>query len=712
MASKRTRSAAARQTESDNASVSGYLGNSKRQKRAYNPTGDQADTEEASLLRVTRNGTVRRPIKPQPAAARPRARQPPPSGQDDDDDESVNINFHTVVSASNEARRSGLRTVNGILAIKTLADTDQTASKEENDNDPHAEERENGRSLRSILRRNPPRQRYDESFRRELCEPVLSSSEPSASHTPPNVAAGSSANTRTVMLSSRTQQQEQVRPIRRGISTPRAEHKDPSSDSSNENDADIAIEVGEDSAFIQAPRPDEDLATVTVIINSPGGIIQTLAHAAWTGSGKWNISFDKARGGIQNDVDKCGTVLGRNLMKHTKDLQTIFDTAADAAINDHTDDDGAEGYEQTIHCLRDHSQQIGNHFVGIDKLIGRICTEELSGSKDLAGRAIKLRRALLRDIAKRLIPMMVLAIQKACLLGPSEDRRGKRRVEFSSYTLQFFLRCVSWTRRLERALTRGLELWPFDPEFRQDENTLDEEQVKSKDAKKTSRRVFEKQLSALHSKAKEAEGEMQRQAQAAAREEIQGQHRHRQLLRERELDAANELEEAEESKMKLERWQAFCQASQALKHAQNPMKEKWDAAGKVRSSNQVLRQAAPHNSVPSAQRNVQFSSHAPASTSVQGYMNRVEGDLSANDADAEYIFHDDPADEPWGLDWASDEEKKLLWAIRYDPNYEVVSMAAKLRRKEYDVYRKASAFKKAYRSEYSRKGRPVPGWAK
>lgn len=753
MASRRTRSATQWLADGDSSNVTDYMGPSKRQKRA-NENDNQTDSEQTLPVRVTRSAAARRILSAQMSAAtHSRARRSPVIEEEEEDeetgdDEIVNVNFNTIASASNDARRGRPQTVNGVQVAEIQAALDLIASDGEGDDEAHNEDgeendtrsrsavhplrRQLGKPLNSAPIREP--RQYTEQLqgnsnggtvRRNLYEFEASSPEPPARTSPPKPAFKNRIN---ASIRSRPQQQHQS--SRRSLTVPRIGHNDASSDSNEDSDEEIPVEIGEDSAFIEAPRPDENLATVKVIINSIGGMIATLGRSAWTGYGKWDASFDTARGGIQDDVRKCRTVLGRKLMEQTKALKDIFENAA-AAKGEDEDEDEDQG---AIDYLGDYSGQLGIQFTGIDTLIGKICTEELAstGEVNLAERAIKKRRALLKDVAKRLIPMIVLVIQKTCYLGPTELHGGKLHLQLSSFTLQFFLRSVGWARRLERALARGLEQWPIDPEFRRNEEQLNQDEFKSKQAKKQARIIFEKQLSALHDKAKEAERAMQNDMREAAREKLQERRRQRQLVRDKALYTAEQSFQAEESRRVAERWEAFCRSTQALNYARDPMKEKWDAAEKAYSRQQASTQSHLHHFTRHAQRGAQASSQAPIPRESQGDANRVENGLSKTKPTQPHAAMNDfrtharssgigrehgtnqelsTPDEPWGLDWTPREEKILLMAIRYDRNYLSDGIALELRRKEFDVARKAAAVKKAYRSIYRELGRPIPEWA-
>lgn len=716
MAPKRTRSVTQRLAESKSFNVPDHMGPSKRQKRVLEE-GGEVGTEQLSPARVTRSGTVRRKSsKQKPTLTTSQARQPPGNEGNNDEDEEVNVNFNTVVFVSNEARRTRPQTVNGVRIAEMNSAPNSVASDGENNKGPYdenanyeGEDEPGDRSTTHSLRIHPVRtlnsgsakrpsqlaEQYsrrlsnDDKARGDLYE-FMPSPEAPANQSSPKTAHRGIANTRkapTPRSKARMQHDSKKRSTEVGTVEP--DDKGPESEEGIGED--VTVGVGEDSAFIEAPRPDENLATVSIIVNSMGGMIKTLAHAAWTGNSKWDASFDTARGGIRDDVEQCRTGAGRRLMKHLRALMNIFDNAAASAMHE---EEGDDDYKKTMDYLRDQSNEVGGHLAGIDKLVEMICTDGLATSSDLAREAIKARRSLLRDLAKRLIPMMIIMIQTVRFLGPSEERGGKLHLQFSSFTLQFFLRTVGWAGRLQKALARGLEQWPFDEEFRNDRE-LDGDQIRSKKLKQQSRDTFRKQLLALHDKAKEAARAMQKQIREPARQLLQRRRRQRQLVREKALSAAQETFQAEESRRAAERWLAFCQSTQALREASDPMKEKWDTAERARFTQPATRPPNLQERAQHAPRGVHTSSRTLLARNAQG---------NANGA-----F---PPEQPWGLDWTETEERTLVRAIRYHRDYDPISMAMELRRSQEDVARKAAALKKAYRSMYRERGRQIPGWAK
>lgn len=690
MASKRTR-IAMQQLADDchSANEADYFGPSKRQTRENEKGSHQPSPEQTLPIRATRSLS---------------AQQSPEIGEDEedqasDDDEPVNVNFNTVVSVSNHARRGRPRTVNGVQPAESRAALDPAASDGEgNAEEARHEEQDDDTSPRSALypfRRQPakpldptpmrrPSQRTeqqshgrsnDDTIRRDPYDFEASPPGPRA-HSSPRLSFKSRANTSKGSSPS--------------LPVPSIEHDDDdvSFDSSEDGGEEAPVDVGEDSAFIEAPRPGESLPTVEVTINSVGGMVTTLGHSAWTGYGKWAASFDSTGDEIQDDPSRCRTTLGKRLMDCAKDLKDTFEKAADAAYAAMENDDGDQGATE---YLRNHNDEVASHLKSMDTCVENICKEGLAntGDVDLPRGVTKTRRKLLKDIARQLIPMIVLVIQSACDLVLSEASGAKMHLQLSSFTLQFFLRIVGCARRIECALNRGLEQWPFDPEFRQDEEQLDSDDFKSKQAKQTSRNAFKKQISALHYKFKEAERTMQNDERKAKQEEWEEQCRQRKRIEEQERRAKEQRDQAEKSRRDKEQYDAFCWSTQVMKHAPDPFTEIWDA--KEKASSQLQAPTRP---------DLRQLEHAQQG--VQGPLMNVS--RAANQKSSQ-------PDEPWGLDWTLEENKILVWAIRYDQDYHAAAIAAQLQRTKFDVERKAAAVKAGYRSTYTGRGWSIPEWA-
>lgn len=695
MASKRTR-IAMQQLADDchSANEADYFGPSKRQKREHEKGSHQPSPEQTLPIRATRSLS---------------ARQSPEIGEDQedqedqasDDDEPVNINFNTVVSVSNDARRGRPRTVNGVQPAESRAALDPAASDGEgNAEEARHEEQDDDTSPRSALhpfRRQPakpldptptrrPSQRTEQQSHGRSNDDTIQRDPYDFEASPPEPRAHSSPR---LSFKSRANASKRSSP---SLPVPSIEHDDDaSSDASEDGGEEAPVDVGEDSAFIEAPRPGESLPTVEVTINSIGGMITTLGHSAWTGYGKWAASFDSTGDEMQDDPSRCRTTLGKRLMDCAKDLKDTFEKAADAAYAAMENDDGDQGATE---YLRNHNDEVASHLKGIDTCVENICTEGLAstGNANLSRRATKTRRKLLKDIARQLIPMIVLVIQSACDLVLSEASGAKMHLQLSSFTLQFFLRIVGCARRLECALNRGLEQWPFDPEFRQDEEQLDSDDFKSKQAKQTSRNAFKKQISALYDKFKEAERTMQNDERKAKQEERQEQCRQRQRIRERERRAKEQRDQAEKSRRNEEQWDATCRSIQAMKHAPDPFTEIWDA--KEKASSQLQAPTRPDLR--------QLTEHAQQGPRPHAAMN-----VSRNAANQK----SPQPDEPWGLNWTREENKILVRAIRYDQDYYATAIAAQLQRTRFDVERKAAALKAAYRRTYTGRECPIPEWA-
>lgn len=510
----------------------------------------------------------------------------------------------------------------------------------------------------------------------------------------------------------------------------------PSSESEGGARDDTTIDVVEDSAFIEAPRPHEKLVLVEVNINSMGGIFKTLRHQAWTRRSDWDLSFetdDKSNG----DPTACKTASGKALMKAAVGLKRLLENATHARIeSEETDDDGIRA---STEYLRGKSADAKRCLAGINQAIERICTEELAppppaADEESSKRAVHTRRRLLCEISRRLIPMLVLVVNKACRLALSEDRRSKLTIHFNPVTLQFFLRTLGWTTRLHNALSRGLEQWPFESEFK-DATDLDEDELAAKQGKMEAREVFREQLSKLHDAAKRAERTIQEDAAKKVENQRREANRRRAEEQARLAQAAQEREE-EEKRLKDAALYAHCiKHSQSLRDMPDPEHERWlrDEAARKRASRDASAQNNAPRWVPHQSQGHRKSGMVQVGTGPYraGPSRNNRNEEDPNDWDP---FVDSPPsrnrvmpiiqnahNRPDGSGithlssqtsrpWAYKEEKTLVKAIRYDRTYHPVSMAAKLGRSEDDVERRVLSLLQGYRARYTEREEEIPAW--
>lgn len=512
-------------------------------------------------------------------------------------------------------------------------------------------------------------------------------------------------------------------------------------ESEAESASEIGQEIDEDTVFVEAPEQDEETVTVKVVINSMGGISKTLQHPAWTGSTHWIDEFES-----DNDDDDgqktCKTSTGKALMGEIQRLNDVLEEAANPP-EDPFDGDHALTTSPTAY-LRTKSVDVRQHLTRIAEIVDETCSRKLhpiseARSQHFATQLAKRRRALLRDMSRRLIPMLIITVKKACGICQPEDNRSKTTLNLDCFRLQFFLRPLAWADRLHRALERGLEQWPEDDESHDGSDRSREGGRDALDAGKKARSTLASQLGALYSAVRKAEKEIHEVATQAEREEreaeIKRQERERKMERQREI-AAKKQREQEEQEQKDERaFQAFFEATRALRSQPDPLKQLWDqdqaalpeqfrATSTVRatpvgsSPGQGQRTTGPARPQGGPSRHARFESvsnsddpfsnnYRPPSVSnrhassngARARQNRLSGLGSPQQS------------RNASRRWSEEEEKAMIRAIRYKRNYDVVSMAQKLRRSEADVARKAAFLKQGFREVYTQEGREIPAWA-
>lgn len=513
-------------------------------------------------------------------------------------------------------------------------------------------------------------------------------------------------------------------------------------ESEAESPSEINNEIAEDTAFVEAPEQDEETVTVKVIINSMGGIFKTLQHPAWTGSTHWTREFESDS---NDDGQKtCKTSSGKALMNGIQGLNDILEDATNPP-EDPVDNGHDLTSSITTAYLRTKSVDIQQHLTRINQIVDEICSRKLlpishAGSERFAAQCVRRRQALLRDMSRQLIPMLIITVKKACGICPSEDSRSKTILYLNCFRLQFFLRPLAWADRLHRALEKGLEQWPGGNESHHGTDGSHGGAQEALDAEKKARSTFESQFDALYSSVRNAEREIHRTATQAERQEREAeskrQERERKMERQREIAAKKRQEQDEQTRKDEKAFQAFLQASQALRFRPDPLKKLWDqnqaalpekfrATSTVRaapgrsSSGQGQRTAGAVRSQSGPSRNARVESISDSDDPFSSnYRQRSNTPGPNRHASNNNVRHNPPS----GLGssqqagntsrpWSDEEDKAMIKAIRYKRNYDVVSMAQKLRRSEDDVARKAAFLKQAYREAYTEKGREIPAWA-
>lgn len=511
-----------------------------------------------------------------------------------------------------------------------------------------------------------------------------------------------------------------------------------------ESAREIVSDIAEDSAFVEAPWRDETPITVKVVINSMGGILKTLQHQAWTGSTYWYRTFES-----HNDDDghkTCETVSGTALMKEIQGLNDVLGEATNTPQGSSEDE---LDFTTVIAYLRTNNVDVQQHFARINHNVDRICSREMLPPPPAAGeiaiaRVVKRRQALLRDVSRRLIPMLLVTVKKASGICPSEDNRSKITLHLDCFALQFFLRPLAWASRLHKALQRGLEQWPRDDESQNDADDPEEGGAEADESKKNTRSILQSQMDALYSSVKKAEREIQDTAEQAERQEREARAKHRNqgrlLARQQLIAAARQREQEEQSIRDEKQFLAFLKSTLALRNKSDPMKQLWDqsqaalpvpsraisthgAAGGVSSSGHGLRTAGagrPEGG-PSRKDGVEVVSDSDSDDPFsENYQPPAEipvanGDMPSNGPPRHHVLGSGssrPASYAGNREWSHEEDKAMIRAIKYKGTYDVVSMARKLRRSQDDVARKAAFLKQGYQELYTQRGVEIPAWAR
>lgn len=768
MPPKRTRSAA-QEPDGNSSNVTDYLGpyESKRLKRG-NQTANSSGPATRGAAAV-----INQRFKPQQKAAptrRQRRERRVDPVEDDDDEGSIHVNFPQISSVVNEARQGRLRTVNGLhsdenregISHGTAANQDLEAENEGSDQDledreggedqEEEEDQDDGEDEGEEIQVNPtfevpkpprrgrppkPKQHAQPSQQARM-ENRTQAAAGASRHDPhefqPNPPAQTLRSQQRTATRNGALEEPQAPRRRERRGRPRNQDKSaaPSepvapvqideqdaeaSDSEEEDGQDDEGHAVNDSAFIEAPPLGQykKLQEVHTTINSLGGIEATLGNAAWTGLGKRALKFEA----------RCKSSMGRVLMEIADELHDIFVEAIDARNNVGS----AEGaYEATIAYLSDQNGNIKRQFAGITELLGKICTEGLAPGENMAGPVVRARKRLLRDIARRLIPMFVLLIRQACNIVPSTPARGMIHFTFTSFTLQFPLRIIGWTERLEQALTRGLELWPIDAEFAK-EGELDEEEFKLKRGKTEARSIFRRQLWALFSKVKETERTVPHLVRQAAQQKHQEENQRNKDIQQRQLWDAEQRQKFEDDQRKAKQHEAFCISTQALNNRPDPMKQLWDQAEEARRKLCEDRQAAVSNGSTQGRahdprangwavsQGVRFDDDDDPFVSNPDQNARSSGQqngLSTSNHSARPFQARPPPTASYarnGPDWTREEEKILIKSIRGTQDYDPDVMAGRLNRSRIDVSTKAVSLKTKYREIYAERGDVIPEWA-
>ncbi|KAJ4416225.1 hypothetical protein N0V82_006897 [Gnomoniopsis sp. IMI 355080] len=756
---KRTRSATAGQPDGNSSNVTDYMGppTTKRQKSHVK------SADHSARLSTSSQAARKSAEKPQSKAASTRRYTMQQDVEEEEDDGSIHVAVDQVISAVNTARFGQPRSINGLqprvrqagLNVVTEDGDEEGEDEEGEDEEGEGEEGEgeevNGEEEALPVRKRaqaiegnqveqqgPPRNHQTKS--KSLSRMETARSTDNVDNEPiqrrelrPRKYDASAHGTRKDKPAPMPTQQRQGKimesaaPVEDG---PQADDDLESEDEEGEEDMqDASAQGADDSAFIDAPRPNDKLPEVNVTIKNVQGMIKTLRGPAWTGRTNWDQDPEMA----------CLSKTSGKLINRLRQLNDLLLQAYDMRYEGDADADP----KVTIDYLRRNNKKINGLCADITGLIDRICTQKLAVVDEVGTRGVQTRKRYLCDITKRLMPMLVLVLQKACDVGPSAPggKNGVVHLTLNSFTTQFPLRTIGWAIRLMDALSRGLERWPID-ELDQSDEELDIADVDKEMAKISNNRVMlQKHLALLYSTFQNAAGALERQANETERKKRQEQDRRRALMeaenyrhqameRERELRAKYQREKQEVKRKEQTQMRKFLQASQALKSVPDPLADLWREAGRLRHTPAASQVFVPNPSLP-LRRPSKSTDRAPLQVrddsafflntkddqfAPPNQSDRVSSDHSPQTGIPRTINGLQPAQafEKWGAPkWSKAEEQELMiWMNpKHGKYYNPSTLAQKLGRLSEDVIEKAAELKAEYRAIYKKRGADIPSWA-
>lgn len=743
MPARRTRSAASEQPDGNSSKVTDYLGPpaTKRQKRSAEPANTSS--------RVTRSARAASMSvgESQSKAASTQHYTRQQNIEEDDDDDAVHVPFNKISSAVNEARfgpsraRGRVRVKNRQQGLNGVPeDEDESGAEDGQHGNIGSEETLPARKYRQpvkatrIRRQGTSEDQHVGPKTRSRVKVLHRVDDVNASPSEPHPqseeqAAGGASRGRSSLSQTKRQPTKEMELV-----APNEDAQPDDEDAASEDDEanggiqGAAARAAEDSAFIDAPRPDERLPGVKCTFKSLRGMIKTLSHPAWTGKKDWDDD---------PDMTSSSRTAG-DLMERLRLLNDLLVESYEARYEGDADGDP----EVTIDYLRRHNDKIKSLFADTTELVDQICTQKLVNEDNIGTRAVQTRKRLLRDITKRLMPMLVLVLQKAYDVGPSEEKKGVVHLTLNSYTIQFPLRIIGWGTRLMEALSRGLKQWPIDDEFDQSDEELDIAEVAKRQAKNKARELFQEHLASLYLGVKKAANALETQANESASKARQEQHRQRAMheeerrrrqamIRGRELWAKAKRERQEDERKAQIQMERFARASQALRSLQDPLAEMWKEANLLNNGH-ARSQAGVDVPAPVHQRpkDVERVRSIPRVEGVEDYfLNMDKADqLSNNPGQIDPAFSKRRPEngrprtinglqntrilEAWGAPrWSKEEEKKLVLKIKFDKTYNPSTLAPTLGRSAEDIGRKAAELKAVYRAIYTKRGTDIPVWA-
>lgn len=733
---KRTRSATARQPDANSSNVTDYMGSptTKRQ-RSNGQTANllaSASSSAQTARKSARHYTMQQDV------------------EEDDDDESIHVAVDQVTSAVNTARFGQLRSINGLQTkmhqpgLNSVTEgEDEEEDKEEQDEEVNGEEeappvRKRAQAAKGEQdeQKGPPRIQKTRST--NLSRAFRSTSDAYDKPTPrrelrprnKEPSAHSVSIDKSAPMQTQQQQGKTMKSVVPGEDGSQVDDDLASEDEEGEGAMQDASAHGvEDSAFIDAPQPTEKLLEVNLTVQTVQGMIKTLRGSAWTGKPNWD----------QDPEMTCSRRTTGNLIKRLRQLNDLLLKSYEVRYEGDADADP----RVTIDYLRRNNKKINGLCAETTGLIDHICTRKLAVIDEVGTRGVQARKQYLGDITKRLMPMLVLVLQKAYDVGPSAPgaQQGVVHLTLNSFTIQLPLRIIGWATRLMDALSRNPLQWSVD-ELDQSDEELDVADVAKEKANiSKKRKVLQEQLGKLYSTFKSAADALERQANEIERKERQEQDRQRALVeaknyrrqaieRERDLRAKYERESQEAKRREEVQMRRFLQASQALKSMADPLAELWKETGQPQDTPATSQESVPEHSVP-LRRLFKGTDRAPphVEDDIDFFLNTEDGPPGhPNQSDRVSSEHGPQngmprtmnrlqsaqALEKWGaFKWSKAEEQELMLWInpKHGKDYNPFTLAQSLGRSGEDVAEKTAELKAEYRAIYRRRGAGIPSWA-
>ncbi|KAK1767735.1 hypothetical protein QBC33DRAFT_450950 [Phialemonium atrogriseum] len=329
----------------------------------------------------------------------------------------------------------------------------------------------------------------------------------------------------------------------------------------------------------QEPTAGESSLTVTLKSKLVRRMRRLLGGRGWTGLG-WDWPFElsdpklygKPAGTMPHNAPPR-TKLGRGCWKFLIYLQSLFEDAPRAG-----------DLTEQNKWLSEKSSQIDKTFKSIDTMVRKISEEYLAvvgDSDNLINDNMELRLAMVKDLMEYIIPMLVSVLQTIFFLGGAdtdEDFKPAFREEgtFTDSTLGCLAKAVGWIFSLERALSEELKRRPLDPSS--DEESSDGEgrrEKKAKDGRQKAKANLRKRRLRLGAYVGEFRRNIATAYDSLDATATKEERRRQTTARQKELDETRLKEEKAEEEERQRRWQAMCQSTQRMRHAPNPLSEKW-----------------------------------------------------------------------------------------------------------------------------------------